>query len=262
MAVAQNFTDCKDAIEKIANISVKYGIDKPYVVGGRVRDFLLNVNSDLNDIDITTNSQECVRLGILFSAEANQMFRMFEDRHIRVFYFGKNIDFSPGVLSFLHPNVYDWVKENRPKDIAFVEAFSRDFTINSMNQDFETGAITDPTAMGLDDIKSKVIRCPIPAEITIKNDPRRIFRAIRLSSKFGFTIDNDIFDFVNKNPDIMFDTKLTQQYMTMEINEALKFDQDATISNIFDLGIFKAIPLSGTYSDFLIKNKLLAKYLS
>jgi hypothetical protein len=58
------------------------------------------------------------------------------------------------------------------------------------------------------------------------------------------------------------DEKLTTQYMTNEINEALRFDQDLAMSNIFDLGLFKLIPLSGLYSEYLIKNKMLSKYLS
>lgn len=262
MAVAQSFIDCKDAIEKIISIATIYKIDKPYMVGGRVRDFVLNIRSNLDDIDITTNSSECIRLGILLSRGSNNMFRMFDDRHIRVFFFGKNIDFSPGVLSFTHSGVFDWVRKNNPNNIRFVESFSRDFTINSMHQDFETGEVIDPTGLGLIDIDSKVIRCSIPAAIAIKNDPRRVFRAIRFASKFGFSIDGDIVNFVNENPDIFLDTKLTQQYISMEINEALRYDGDRAISNIFELDLLKRIPLSGMYSDFLIKNKLLSKYLS
>ncbi len=260
--IADNFIDCKNAAELFLKISDQYKIDRPYIVGGRVRDFLLGLKEDESDIDITTNSSECIRLGVLFSLSSNQIFRMFDDRHIRVFYFGKNIDFSPGVLSFAHPGVREWVTENHPDKLDFIESFSRDFTINSMHQDFESGEVFDPTGMGIDDINAKIIRCSIAPEISIKNDPRRIFRAIKFASKFGFTIDSSIVSFVKENPDILLDEKLTTQYITIEINEALKSNQDLAIANINDLGVFKAIPLSGLYSEFLIKNKLLSKYLS
>lgn len=243
-------------------LSSAYLIDRPYVVGGLVRNQLLGVVDAGSDVDITTNSQECIRLGVLFSFQSGQFFKMFEDRHIRVFYFGKSFDFSPNVLSFSHPGVKEWLSENKPDMIKNIEAFSRDFTINSMYQDLETGEIFDPTGMGKVDIESKIIRTPVPPEIALKNDPRRVFRAIKLASKFGFSIDSSIIEYVRSNSEIILNPKLTTQYITSEINEALEKNSEVAISNIFDLGLFKIIPLSGKYSEYLIKNKLLSKYLS
>lgn len=243
-------------------LSQQYSIDRPYVVGGLVRDFLLKRKDKSLDLDITTNSSECIRLGILLSSSTDQIFRMFEDRHIRVFYHGENIDFSPGVLSFAHPGVLSWVKENAPEKETYLESFSRDFTINSMYQDIESGEIFDPTGIGKKDIESRILRTPVPPEIAIKNDPRRIFRAIKLASQFGLSIDSEIVDYVRNNSEIILNPKLTTQYMTMEVNLAFEFNPEIAIATIFDLGLFKIIPLSGAYSDYLIKNKLLSKYLS
>ena len=187
---------------------------------------------------------------------------MFEDRHIRVFYLEKGFDFSPGVLSFSHQNVYRWMTENNPSGIKDIESFSRDFTINALHQDVETGKVFDPTKLGLKDIESGIIRNPLPPEITIANDPRRIFRAIKLASQYGLSIDSTIIEYVRNNSEIILNPKLTTQYMTSEINEAFEKNSEQAISNIFDLGLFKIIPLSGKYSEFLIKNKLLSKYLS
>ena len=260
--VIKNLSEYSNGLELLLELSSSYSIDRPYIVGGLVRNYLLGISELNSDVDLTTNSPECIRLGILFSFQSGQFFKMFEDRHIRVFYFGKNFDFSPSVLSFSHPGVKQWLSENKSESLKNIEAFSRDFTINSMYQDFETGEIFDPTEMGKIDIESKIIRTPIPAEITIKNDPRRIFRAIKLASKFGFSIDSDIIDYVRNNSEIILNPKLTTQYITLEINEAFETNSEIAISNIFDLGLFKLIPLSGKYSEYLIKNKLLSKYLS
>jgi tRNA nucleotidyltransferase/poly(A) polymerase len=243
-------------------ISQAYSIDKPYVVGGVVRNSLLKYSDIGNDLDLTTNSQECIRLGILFSSQTKSVFKMFEDRHIRVFYQGNNIDYSPGVLTFSHPGVVKWVMENRPDKEKYMESFSRDFTINSMYQDIETGEVFDPVGSGMEDLESRILKTPVPPEITIKNDPRRIFRAIKFASQFRLSIDSHIIDYVRSNSEIILNSKLTTQYMTNEINSALKYSEDLTISNIFDLGLFKIIPLSGLYSEYLIKNKMLSKYLS
>jgi hypothetical protein len=76
------------------------------------------------------------------------------------------------------------------------------------------------------------------------------------------SIDSEIIEYTRANSEIILNSKLTPQYMTNEINLALKYDEQAAISNIFDLGLFKLIPLSGLYSQYLIKNKMLSKYLS
>lgn len=243
-------------------VSSQYLIDRPYVVGGVVRNYLLNASIFDKDIDLTTNSSECIRLGILFSAKKSASFKIFEDKHLRVFYDGTGIDFSPGVLTNAHPGVKDWVLQNAPDKINYCETYSRDFTINSMHQDIETGKIFDPTGLGISDIESKIIRTPVPPEITIKNDPRRIFRAIKLSSQYGLSIDSTIIDYVRENTEIILNQKLTTNYITNEINIAFEGNKELAISNIFDLGLFKLIPLSGLYSEYLIKNKMLSKYLS
>lgn len=243
-------------------ISSQYLVDRPYLVGGMIRNHLLNASILDRDIDLTTNSSECIRLGILFSAKKSASFKIFEDKHLRVFYDGTGIDFSPGVLMNSHPGVKEWVLQNAPDKINYCEAYSRDFTINSMHQDIETGKIFDPTGLGINDITSKIIRTPVPPEITIKNDPRRIFRAIKLSSQHGLSIDSAIVDYVRENTEIILNQKLTTNYMTNEINIAFEGNKELAMSNIFDLGLFKLIPLSGLYSEYLIKNKMLSKYLS
>lgn len=260
--INQHYSSHSDVLELLLKVHANYNLDRPFIVGGKVRDILLDSESDSKDIDITTGSTDCVRLGILFSTFNKSPFKMFEDRHIRTFSFGKSLDFSPGFLSFSHPNVLDWMKKNKPNNISKIEFYSRDFTINSLYQDFESGEIFDPTGMGTKDIGLRLIKTPIPPEIILKNDPRRIFRAIRLSSQFNLMIDPSITEYVKNNSEIILDPKLTTQYMTNEINRALQFNQDKTIENIFDLGLFKIIPLAGLYSEYLIKNKLLSKYLS
>lgn len=260
--VTESLIQNEEVLELLLKTAIEYGIDKPYIVGGKVRDFLMKPGEPSDDIDLTTLSPECVRLGIMLASKTNETFRMFEDRHVRVFYSGSNLDFSPGVLSWSHPGVIDWLGENAPDKLKFAESFSRDFTINTMHQDIETGEIYDPTELGLKDAESGIIRTPLPPEIAIKNDPRRIFRAIRLAAQFGMSVDDKISNYVRNNSEVILDSKLTTQYMTTETNKAFEFNAENSIEHIFDMGLFKIIPLAGNYSKYLIKNKLLQKYLS
>ena len=62
----------------------------------------------------------------------------------------------------------------------------RDFTLNALAKD-EDGKIID-FFNGLQDLRDKILRTPLPTEITFNDDPLRILRAIRLSITKGFTI--------------------------------------------------------------------------
>ena len=93
------------------------------------------------------------------------------------------------------------------------------------------------------------------------NDPLK--NPFTVSIEFlNLTIDSDIIDFVRENKDIFSNEKITTRFITEEINRAFESDSEKTISYIDDFDIFKIIPLSGAYSKYLVKNKLLSKYLS
>jgi tRNA nucleotidyltransferase/poly(A) polymerase len=63
----------------------------------------------------------------------------------------------------------------------------RDFSINAMALDIASGELHDPTG-GLPDVEKKQIR--ILHDASFADDPTRIFRAIRLATRLGFTIES------------------------------------------------------------------------
>lgn len=67
----------------------------------------------------------------------------------------------------------------------------RDFTMNALLLDVETGEIIDHHH-GLDDMNNRTIK---HISNKFKEDPLRIMRAIRLSSQLGFTIDESTYQF-------------------------------------------------------------------
>jgi len=70
------------------------------------------------------------------------------------------------------------------------DAFRRDFTINALYVDLSTGQLSDPTSMGLSDLKKKIIRTTGDPISIFNDDPLRILRAIRQSAQLGFQIDS------------------------------------------------------------------------
>ena len=74
------------------------------------------------------------------------------------------------------------------------DALSRDFTLNALYVDltgptlFSEAGIIDPCGRGLTDLTEKLLRTPIPAKLTLRDDPLRVFRAARFRSSRSYAI--------------------------------------------------------------------------
>lgn len=244
----------KELLTFISNVSKEYLIDKPYLVGGLPRDLYLGMSVKTTDIDVTTNSSDVMRLGILISDKLNVTFDLSDDSHITVFSDEFDIDFSS---HFVSDDVLAFLPEDKHH---IAEVYSRDFTINTLHQDLETFKIVDPTGQGFDDIKNKLIKTPVPPEITIKDDPRRAFRAIELATRYKFDIDPKLKEFIISNEDL-FSVNIKDKYISAKINKSLKNDEQQTLKLLKELNLFARVPLVGYFKDVLIGNKILLDYL-
>ena len=69
----------------------------------------------------------------------------------------------------------------------------RDFTINAIAIDIESGLLSDPCS-GLNDIRLRMLRCCGSPDARFQDDPLRIMRMARLACVLGFSIDPQTFD--------------------------------------------------------------------
>jgi poly(A) polymerase len=163
-----------------------------YVVGGYVRDLLLNRAS--KDIDFV-----CVGSGIaLAQAVADALgpkvhvsvFKNFGTAQLRVedleveFVGARKESYR---LESRKPIVEDGSLEDDQK--------RRDFTINALAISVNKksfGEVIDPFD-GMADMKKKIIRTPLSPDITFSDDPLRMMRAIRFASQLNFDIEADTF---------------------------------------------------------------------
>jgi tRNA nucleotidyltransferase (CCA-adding enzyme) len=81
------------------------------------------------------------------------------------------------------------------------DAFRRDFTVNSLFYNIMTSSIEDFTSVGLQDLHAGLIRTPLPAITTFRDDPLRLLRAVRFASRYDFSLDEDIIS-VGQLPEI------------------------------------------------------------
>lgn len=170
---------------------------KAYVVGGYVRDRILNRHS--KDIDIVA-----VGSGIeLAQAVADKL----NIKNIAVFKNFGTAQIKDGdiEIEFVGARKESYSRNSRKpvvEDGSLNEdQYRRDFTINSLAASLSTndfGEILDPI-QGLMDIKNKIIRTPLDPVITFSDDPLRMIRAIRFASQLGFTVDEITYNAICSN---------------------------------------------------------------
>jgi len=244
--------------KKLMEVSLKYKTPKPFVVGGAVRDFALK-SSEQKDFDITTNSEHSsFFLGILFASEFNKTFNINKNNNSLSLHFdGTKIDFSSGYKS-------DSVIEDLGLDVnpEMHEVYSRDFTIDTLHMSCDKMELFDYTGKGLDDLDNKIIRTVLRPEITLFDDPKRVFRSIYLASRYNFKVAEDIIEYVKNNTHVVDDVlKYNTNYVTNIIDDCLSYDEKITIKLLMDMNLINKIPLFGRYSKILLDKGLFSEYL-
>jgi tRNA nucleotidyltransferase (CCA-adding enzyme) len=167
-----------------------------FVVGGAVRDLLLNRN--VYDYDITTN------------ADPNAIQMVFED------YIKYEIGIKYGTVSVLidkdkiditpYRREDNYTDHRHPELISFSSELKedlsrRDFTINAMCLDKDSNIID--MFKGKEDLENRLIRCIGDPDRRFEEDGLRILRAIRFMTKLNFSIENSTSISIHKNKDLL-----------------------------------------------------------
>ena len=169
-----------------------------YIVGGYVRDLLMEKNKD-TDIDFVTEGS-----GIILA----QKVANFINPEIKISVFktyGTAMFRYEGIdLEFVGARKESYSEESRNPEVEQGtledDQKRRDFTINalaiSLNKD-DFGELVDPFN-GVEDIRNKVLRTPLEPEQTYSDDPLRMMRAIRFASTLKFSIEESSFWAIKK----------------------------------------------------------------
>ena len=157
---------------------------KAYIVGGYVRDSLLNINN--YDVDITTSATPEVLKDIFKNYKLEENFMGlgsikfdFNEYHIEITTFRKE---------------YDYINHRKPSKIEFSDSLKddlirRDFTINALCYD---GSEIVDLFDGIRDLENKVIRTIGVSDIRLEEDALRVLRALRFASKLDFELDSEL----------------------------------------------------------------------
>ncbi len=156
---------------------------KAYLVGGCVRDFLLNKTP--NDYDITVNALP------FETAECFKEFHVIKTgiKHGTVTVI---IEKMPVEITTMRTDG-EYKDNRRPQSVTFTGSIKedlsrRDFTVNAMACGEDR--VVDFFG-GREDLKNKIIRAVGDPYCRFNEDALRILRALRFASKLGFTIEED-----------------------------------------------------------------------
>ncbi|WP_377888821.1 CCA tRNA nucleotidyltransferase [Alkalihalobacillus sp. R86527] len=203
-----------------------------FIVGGAVRDLLLDL--PVSDFDIAS------------SAHPNEVVNLFEKviptgvKHGTVTVIFEDESFE--VTTFRSEKKYDDFRH--PSEVTFLNRIDedlarRDFTINSMALS-SNGEIVDPY-QGRDDLKSGIIRTVGHPDERFTEDPLRMLRALRFLSVFSFQFEEETFQAIKKNASLL--SQIAVERVTAEFNKLLAGSGvEQAMQRILETGVYVYLP--------------------
>ena len=160
-----------------------------FLVGGFVRDKVMGLPTAKEDIDIVLEGDALKLARFLREAGAADFEPVVYPRFGTAMVVVKGRD-----VELVTARIESYAPESRKPDSVQAgtladDALRRDFTINTLLQNLETGEITDPLGKAIADIDARIIRTPTDPRLTFQDDPLRMLRAVRFAARFGFTIE-------------------------------------------------------------------------
>ncbi|HLW14969.1 MAG TPA: HD domain-containing protein [Flavobacteriaceae bacterium] len=198
---------------------------KAYVIGGYVRDFLLErtTNND-KDIDIVV-----VGSGIALAKEVANLLPGKPKVSVFKNFGTAMIKSAEWELEFVGARKESYKEDSRKPAVEegtlTDDQNRRDFTINalalSLSPD-DYGSLLDPF-QGVDDLRKKLIRTPLNPDITYSDDPLRMLRAIRFATQLNFKIEKESLEAIERNKERI--KIISEERIVTELNKILEADK-------------------------------------
>lgn len=215
-----------------------------YVVGGAVRDLLME--NEIKDIDIVIDIPDG---GIHFSKYMYSLNILTYEPVIYPTYGTTMFAFKefPNIeIECVHTRKEQYKdKTTRNPETCFgtidEDCFRRDLTINSLYYNISSGEIMDITGKGKNDIYNHIIRTTNEnPDVVYIDDPLRILRTIRFSTRYGWKIEDETYKSMVKNVDRL--SIITHERIRDEFQKIL-MSKNATmgIRLLVDIGTMKYI---------------------
>lgn len=184
--------------EIVSDAAVNLGVGS-YVIGGYVRDFLLNrpYKKDIDIVAVGSGIDLALKVSeILPKKPKVQIFKTYGTAMLRY----DDID-----IEFVGARKESYSEESRNPAVQTGtledDQNRRDFTVNALAISLNPksyGELLDPFG-GLADLENKILRTPLDPDITYSDDPLRMLRAIRFANQLYFTIEAESLQAISHN---------------------------------------------------------------
>ncbi len=203
-----------------------------YVIGGYVRDYLLNRVS--YDIDICTN------------ATPQELLTIFPKAQVQL----GSISFKKNKYSFEITTYREELAYANRRPIKYVylshledDLKRRDFTINTIAMNKDNKIIN--LRHGLESLEKKEIKVVGDISQKLTEDPLRIMRAIRLATILNFQLEPTLTQFISNNSSLIL--TLSSERLRLELDKIfLSSNISYGLELLTNLNIFKALGITFT----------------
>ncbi|MRG43608.1 HD domain-containing protein [Chitinophaga sp. SYP-B3965] len=228
----------KELFDNVALAARQLGVPC-YLIGGFVRDKLLNRNT--KDMDIV-----CVGDGIALAHRVAALL----DPSLKVNFFKTygtaQIRHKDLEIEFVGARKESYRQHSRNPEVEpgslEDDQLRRDFTINALAislNEADFGTLLDPFN-GREDMANKLIRTPLDPAQTFSDDPLRMMRAIRFASQLHFTIVPETLQAIRENADRI--KIITQERITDELNKIMLSSKPSVgLDLLYQTGLLKII---------------------
>ena len=214
----------------VSDLSTESNI-KSYLVGGCVRDLMLNPSADSIDIDIMVEGD-----GISFAKLLAKKMNVPKVVPFPKFATAK-IPYHEYEIEVASARLESYDKSSRnPSSIQISniqdDLLRRDFTINAMAislNENNFGEFFDPFN-GMEDLKNKILKTPLNPDNTFSDDPLRMMRACYFASKLSLEIEPECLLSIQNNSERI--SIVSQERITNELFKILGTDRPSIGLNI------------------------------
>ncbi len=210
----------KHPVFKVISKYISENNIEAYVIGGFVRDLLLEIPSKDIDILVIGDGPELANaIAKIMRVKSVSIFKNYGTAHFRY----KDLD-----IEFVGARKESYNADSRnpltAKGTLKDDQNRRDFTINTLALDLHPatfGNLLDPFN-GVEDLNKGIIRTPLEPEITFSDDPLRMLRAIRFATRFGFKIEIACLEAIRKQAKRL--EIISQERISEEFNKIILSD--------------------------------------
>ena len=188
--MTENFDRLRDLVSPITGRFVQEN-HTLFLVGGVVRDVLMNQNIESPDLDLTTNATPDQIRGLV-EPVADAVWLQGE----RFGTIGLRIGEIRMEITTHRSESY--ISSSRKPSVTFSlnledDLSRRDFTVNAMAVEVDSGIFFDPFN-GRSDLENKILRTPLAPYKSFNDDPLRMLRAARFFAAYDFQPVQEIVD--------------------------------------------------------------------